>query len=1445
MAVTNANQQQFDKNDLDQLSLVAQSLKLSAVPDDGYAKEYGSYINSHLQEFLKNAEELSIKNTPPPRNPVPAADVLARDMVINMGLEISEANVGDMKKLIKGAGGNIESLDNVVDANISVQQAEITEKKQEFAALGMALGVIPKDTSGEINYTADLGQKVISKLEDELSKSGGVGFMGATKNPEADLADKLARSDVFESSKASPDARYKFLSEAMKDVYSNVEFLDSTVNPVNDQDQKQTQVETKTVTKIVPEKEIPADVRAAVQSIRDNLTDIVNGINEDDDKANLPLPGKGGGVPDAQFFESYQATLAYVTKEAIGIDSTRIYKPELRNAREMLGPIPVGPPLEYQLSRKEKTEGGAKELFDNLDIVYKAGFLKSPVKMVEKEVEVQAASSSVVDQAIAVAGSVMDAVIKPAGAGSDKPPAVDNADKPADVDTGNTNTDNAPAEIKSGFKKDINALEMFLYEVGKNIDDLPGFEGMIDSSGIAKTVFDTSKIKFDGNLDAHEQDLAAKLIMGMKKLAGEGNPDGSYSKSVGDRLKLAVLTKPSFSFIRDMEVNGKPLNIGFYGDSKENIQRAKELLAFEGDKPELKDGATKEEAAQYKKDLAFYKEYKSISGVKTLFSSMDVIAANGLYDNKKAKETNSANLMMDLFVANADEYGMGGFKSMISDFFQNSDMGKSIAKLLLAFLKVDVSRLWGEKATPEDEIKAVQDIGDDLEAQYKEIEKANPDLSFADKMAKAKEAFSDDHNGMIKQFSLKVFGGYKNTELLNAAVDEALKATEGTTNIADAKAAFVAKATELSQAFDSGKEFKIGSETFQKDVVPIDKVIEKQNQNQPVNDAASTSKSSAADIAYGKTIPFSEREVVDKDTIITDNQKITLNYAPDPTKYNPDPLRHAPLRTAELAEIFERNHDAMDMSKDLDALRGNDGEFTQMFTPPFSAYSEELLIRAQIHKIIKDNGTITTDQLSGVDRDFTPENIGLIKEFMIDKGADLDAASKADIEVDANRVAGLYTNMLNDYYSTDKNDPKAGDRQSISLLEQVYLPNQHKMDLRQFVPKVDKLVDIKLPPQTPIKDYDEPQQLSKEFSKCVANLHEPPNSFVEIRPLPLFENLDSQDNCAYKHLADFVDKEFKVRGVDIRAEFEKALPKNDYSSQYVILELEKFGIHHDDIDVVVALKHANKIEYRFIDYGDDNVKRLANQRDQGFGDMEMRGNPEDTRRLDDILDTVKDVSGGKIIQGPAGGYSAALSLVPHPYGGVQAVNAMEGVYGEVAVDPRFAMKAVNIYAGNGKYPPPYEGKISHNADGHHAHSHNHFDNNDGQHRHGADGTAHNHHGEPKNSSRGYPHEYRGGYSRHYNNDRGDVRNDNGKCGDGVRAFGEKTYILNNPLAIIGKVMDNFNCNGSNSDNPIDDQINDVTGHDPRHDGNPYHGHEDNYAPVYDKSSTYSGSGMRN
>ncbi len=1353
-----------------QRGVLSLAVALGVIPDDGsnvqYTKELGQNVRSELTEALSNVRVRHGRSTIRPDNP---DDVLAGRLATKLAnsdtFSGSNYSKDEIQELLTGAIKNIDNSITSLNAAVDYQQPY-----NQISFLSQALGGKPIPDSG---YTPEYGAEVLALRDARLADAADWAAQTA-KSPAAPISaeDALVASIRQEAAMSGVDVDPKTL----KNLIVNAPI---TVGKLNHQTQPQAGVSVapeanpstgETITKIVPDDRI--------LRVEQALSTLIENFNEDG--ANLATP-KVDGVFEENDIASFNKALAYLKAKA-GLDEKfpeNGYSKELGDAlegkillklnAELLAKNPTAffistanaSSTSEETAEIQKTIKAVPELFKDLDALYDDG----------KLVAVNLPNSNT---PAANATSNQNSSPEP------KTPTSSGNDSSSNT-TGSS--DQSQEDLtREKFKPVVKIVENFLYQIG-DIEKIPGVGEAVKKFGgkdIADSLFTPlEESEIDGNFGAHEQDLTSKLIMAMKMVDEQPVVDGTYNKAIGDRLKLSILTKPGFSFVRDMDVDGKPLGIKFYGDSKENIELARQLLDFkEMSKPG--EGASKEDLAAYKLNQEFKakhaQELESIKGINTLFNSIEVLTKANIYDNKKAKEVNQNNMMIDLLSTGMDNFAPG-LKSWLKDFFQGD--GKWLADLLVVFTGIDISRLWGEKNNDADPIAtAIKSVNDKFDSNFAEVAKTLPaDASFEEKLAAANAKFLDDFDSWKVNTALWATLDAEDRAAFKAAVNGAVKATENTHSMEEAKIAFNSKIQEFREQFTENNQgvtprsFARQAEEMANNAKSATGELERHGNISPDSKAATSAKAAPAD---------------DSSAIaVAGTQIIALEYVPDTNDYDQDPMRFSEGRVGEMQEGLTNAYLELDLSINSNFMKKDDGEFTDTLNRGSCAIVEELLIRAQIHDITEGGKKpISEDAIKGLERRVTLDNLDTIEAYMIDKGV-----SQTNIDL----VVDNISDMLTDFRST-----KPDSEQTISVWEQSQLTNQIKLEISQADPQpsaqkepIAQTVKEKEPEAEKKEPCDEDKpNLGNDFRAAVPYEHKIPTSFDELRSL--------NEYGRFKDLYEFVGQEFADKGIsnNIYSTMEDSFTRN---SQYTILNLKDFGIEDPRIDAVVALRHNGKTHFAFVDYETDHIKAMDLQGKQGFDDMDLRDDYH-TRRLDDVLSVIKRTDGHGIIQAPVGGYASMLMMKPNlDNNGTTTINAMEGIYGQKAVDPRHpgAQEAMGRYFdANTIYYPENERKVAQNS----GYNNGGYNNGNPERE-----TQHNAPPPPPRDSNAC---HKGG-----------PFSDFGEKGPPVIGF-----LFNNIGDIIGKAIGEFDCDNSNSQRSreIHGNMHDVTGR-PAANGPSYYG----------------------
>ncbi len=110
-------------------------------------------------------------------------------------------------------------------------------------------------------------------------------------------------------------------------------------------------------------------------------------------------------------------------------------------------------------------------------------------------------------------------------------------------------------------------------------------------------------------------------------------------------------------------------------------------------------------------------------------------------------------------------------------------------------------------------------------------------------------------------------------------------------------------------------------------------------------------------------------------------------------------------------------------------------------------------------------------------------------------------------------------------------------------------------------------------------------------------------------------------------------------------------------SNFMILDLDDFGLEHPEFDAIVAMRDGLDTDYRYVNYDKHDIVPMSDQRQRGVSDITDKSfNPRADRRLDDFLDEIDHDR-----QGPNKGYLHSESLVPGS-SGPRAVSSFSAVY---------------------------------------------------------------------------------------------------------------------------------------------------------------------------------------
>ena len=695
---------------------------------------------------------------------------------------------------------------------------------------------------------------------------------------------------------------------------------------------------------------------------------------------------------------------------------------------------------------------------------------------------------------------------------------------PQDVPGGpggdDTTTTTVSDEVKT--ERAITAVEGVLYQLGSQLDNLPGMGGMggmLSQFGLTDTILTplTEADLADGEFGQNSQDLAYKLIMGLKMMNGDENPDGTYNQAIGENLRLAILTKPEFAFVREQLTASDGTPLSFFGEgggaltgasADEQMAIARRLLTFDTSEPEAPGAdATDEDRQRYEAAMQereqFAERYaKDLEGVRKLnafFQGLDHLQRQNLYDNQEARQANQQNLMLDAASGLLDQWAPG-IKTWLQDFFTNSQFGQMISGILSQFFGINVGRLWGDRDDDAALERSEPLIKENFATFYNTAQEELGDSVPHDQvMERVRADIMDKMDHGAFKLGMNLLFKDQDEGVIQAAVEKALDDAQNSTDLASAQEAFSASLME------SGREFREGRDLSADDMQLFNRYLTMASEE--IMGAAGVGAGSDADLTVprevleddGSTVGTSEaiaavvgeRErdlnapAVDAEIVEAGEKNVELIYTPNNDSQIQGPTRYAHGRVDDIQSVLGDNAEALGLSLNADGMKNSDGNYSDMLTPYTNAVIEETLIRAQIHKLQSESVVITQDHLDGFDRKLTLDNLDVVTSYMEDKGVSAVEIASFTQAVIGPEGRGIGT----DYFSTDPADRTAGDRQEHTVLEQAHFGNQFDLKLAQWVPDVNPEEGLDLTEEDPLRDRyldynkDRPCEIPLFFTK--------------------------------------------------------------------------------------------------------------------------------------------------------------------------------------------------------------------------------------------------------------------------------------------------------------------------------------------------------------------------
>ncbi len=1004
-------------------------------------------------------------------------------------------------------------------------------KEEVLVGLSKGLGLFVPDV-----YTKDFGLSVIQALSDKFDEYAA----NVPSVVSGDYAGEYIRNRFIEDLATNigleiNDQTRQMVSLMVSEAGDAVEALNKSVDagsvvplkaPISSN--VETRTETRMVTETVPDRELSPETRADIKLVQTLLSDAIGRTNQLRDR---PIVGRMleldnplnniGIISDEWSEDSLGAVNAVIDmlKERNGLSDQfpeSGYTPELGRAlQQKMEELKntsffSDPTAGAQLEALEEIlpEDQRAKLFAALDRLSVANEMR-PVTMVTRQVEVDVQvpvqpteQSSISQPAISQPATTTAAAPRP-----DTSQSVQEATPTARPQQGETAPQqdssqptpgasvSAPSASGTDFetKLAISVVEGVLLQVGGHLDKMPGM-GMVSQFGLVDRLVTplTEADLRDGGFGQNSQDMAAKLIMGLKMVDGQKNVTGEYNHNIGENLRVSILTKPEFQFIRDQikSEDGTPLR--FFGggggaltgmSAEEQKKLAIKLLTFDEAKPEeppadapqeVKDRYDAQMKAREQFEKTYEKDLQAVRQLNAFFESMDILQRQGIYDNEKAKQTNKQNLMLDAASAMLDQWNPG-IKSWLKDFFTNSQFGQMISGVLSQFFGINVGRLWGDKDDNSALERSKPLIEDSFASFYNDArEELGSGADHKAVISRTRDNIVETMNDSWKfKAAMRILFDGQDEDVVRNAVERALDAAQGSTDLKSAQKAF------SDSLLDSGREYRKGQNLSDSEIDRLNAYLMATSQDiqeiahspdlraSPDNSlnngsaAGGTSlNNSSGDIAAvmvdgagavtGDEVRARDGDApaVDAEVIKAGEKNIELVYTPNKDEWVQGPMRYSHGRVADIQSVLGDNSEILGLSLNADGMKNSEGNYSDMLTPYTNAVIEETLIRAQIHDLQEQGVVITQDHLDSFDRKLTTENLHTFTSYLEDMGVsatDIAKLSEAIIGADGK---GLGT----DYYSTDPKDPSAGAKQDYSVLEQSHFGNQFDLKIAQWVP---------------------------------------------------------------------------------------------------------------------------------------------------------------------------------------------------------------------------------------------------------------------------------------------------------------------------------------------------------------------------------------------------------
>ena len=563
---------------------------------------------------------------------------------------------------------------------------------------------------------------------------------------------------------------------------------------------------------------------------------------------------------------------------------------------------------------------------------------------------------------------------------------------PVTTDTGKTDNHRSSATTSSGaddekqLAKDVKAIESLLFENQKAL--LGKISGPLDTFGINPGEFLPLLTKDDLNDGATEfgvksQQMTAMVIMALKKMDGEKNPNGTYDASIGKQLQKDILTKDEFAYIRE--------NV-FHINKKFSAAEAGALLS---------KGTS---------------DTREILEMRLFFDALDRLEKKKKLDRDNvATSTTPTNLLLDGLCQFLDKSSMGQqFKGWIRGFFTNSQIGQMVGSVLAMF-GINVGRLWGDKDDAGAMDRAKPTVENIFAGYTKDAQNdLGPNASFADVMAKTKEEIMKDVDSGACNAAMKLIFGDADKETIKKALETALDNAAKQPNADAAKQVFADSLVEMGKQYQNGKQIDLDqvAKVWVEAKETVEQAEARQKQGLDANpfapvttsSSAPTTSPSPAGAASGGLSPDAnsgaeqsaggakpdpvEVNVNDLSADMAGNvikegdQSFAFVYKPDPKNYEQS-LQPSNGRVQDMLEVITQGVKGgkIEMSLGADLLLDDHGALEDRATKPVCAYMEELVVRAQIWDKLEKDPAAKID-LNTLDRKLSAENLSVVLSYL-------------------------------------------------------------------------------------------------------------------------------------------------------------------------------------------------------------------------------------------------------------------------------------------------------------------------------------------------------------------------------------------------------------------------------------------------------------------------------